>query len=139
MRYGGTDSSAIVVPFRRYYQIMTENLKKKDCFFQKRKVKGRWLSPILLEVLGIIENREGYRSIYKVRWHVMSRDKVYTSVFPMATIKDGEFADFVPMSRKLFLECVEILRKGEIYSNARKRVMYRMNKILTKKENTEKV
>ena len=118
---------------------MTENLKKKDCFFQKRKVKGRWLSPILLEVLGIIENREGYRGIYKVRWHVMSRDKVYTSVFPMATIKDGEFANFVPMSRKLFLECVEILRKGEIYSNARKRVMFRMNKILTKKENTEKV
>ena len=111
---------------------MTEKLKKKDCFFQKRKVKGRWLSPILLEVLDIIENREGYRGIYKVRWHVMSRDKVYTSVFPMATIKDSEFADFVPMSRKLFLECVEILGKGEIYSNARKRVMYRMNKILTK-------
>ena len=60
----------------------------------------------------------------------MSRDKVYTSVFPMATIKDGEFADFVPMSRKLFLECVEILRKREIYSNARKQVMYRMNKVL---------
>ena len=118
---------------------MTENLKKKDCFFQKRKVKGRWLSPILLEVLDIIENREGYRGIYKVRWHVLSRDKVYTSIFPMATIKDGEFADFVPMPRKMFLECVEILRKGEIYSNARKRVMYRMNKILANKENAEKV
>ena len=111
-------------------------IKKKDCFIQKRKVKGHWLSPILLEVIDIIENREGYRGIYKVRWHVMSRDKVYTSIFLMATIKDGEFADFVPMSRELFLECVEILRKREIYSNARKQVMYRMNKVLANREVT---
>ena len=114
-------------------------IKKKDCFFQKRRVKGRWLSPILLEVIGVIENREGYRGIYKVRWHVLSRDKVYSSVFPMATIKDGEFADFVPMPRMLFLECVEILRKGEIYNKSRRQVMYRMNKILANKENAEKV
>ena len=112
---------------------MAEIIKKKDCFFQKRRVKGRWLSPILLEVIGVIENREGYRGIYKVRWHVLSRDKVYSSVFPMATIKDGEFADFVPMPRKMFLECVEILRKGEIYSNTRRLVMYRMNKMLANK------
>ena len=118
---------------------MAEIIKKKDCFFQKRRVRGRWLSPILLEVIGVIENREGYRGIYKVRWHVLSRDKVYTSVFPMATIKDGEFADFVPMPRKMFLECVEILRKGEIYNNSRRQVMYRMNKILANKENAEKV
>ena len=118
---------------------MAEIIKKKDCFFQKRRVRGRWLSPILLEVIGVIENREEYRGIYKVRWHVLSRDKVYTSVFPMATIKDGEFADFVPMPRKMFLECVEILRKGEIYSNTRRQVMYRMNKMLANKENAEKV
>lgn len=117
---------------------MAELIKKKDSFFQKRRVKGRWLSPILLEVIDIIENREGYRGIYKVRWHVMSRDKVYTSVFPMATIRDGEFADFLPMPRKLFLECVGILKKGEIYNNSRRQVMYRMNKMLADKEKQER-
>ncbi len=127
------------VGLTNYNLIMAEHIKKKDCFFQKRRVKGHWLSPILLEVIGVIENREGYRGIYKVRWHVMSRDNVYTSVFPMATIKDGEFADFVPMPRKLLLECVDILKKEEIYRNARRQVIYRMNKVLANRKKTVKV
>ena len=115
-------------------KIMAKEIKKKDCFFQKRKVEGRWLDPILLEVVGIIENCEGYRGIYQVRWHTLGKDKVYTSKFPMATFRDGEFADFHPMPRKVLLECVKILKDVENYKNVKRRVVYRMKKFLADTE-----
>lgn len=109
-------------------------IKKMDCFFQKRKVRERWLDPILLEVIGIIENRKGYCGIYQVRWHILGRDKVHTSEFPMATIKDGELMDFHPMPRATFLECIRILKEAEDYKNAKRRVVYRMKKLFDSME-----
>ena len=100
---------------------------KKGCtYFQDRR-KER-LEPILLEVLKVEEVVCGHE-ICKVRWHILSKDRVHISVFPMATIRIGEFADFKPMPRKLFLECLEILRNAEVYKNAKRRVVYRMEKL----------
>ena len=100
-------------------------VKKGNTYFQDRR-KER-LEPILLEVLKVEEVVCGHE-ICKVRWHILGKDRVHTSVFPMATIRIGEFADFKPMPRKLFLECLEILKTAEVYKNAKRRVVYRMNK-----------
>ena len=37
--------------------------------------------------------------------------------------------NFKPMSRELFSECLEILKTAEEYKNAKRRVVYRMNKL----------
>ena len=101
-------------------------VKKGNTYFQDRR-KER-LEPILLEVLKVEEVVCGHE-ICKVRWHILGKDRVHTSVFPMATIRIGEFADFKPMPRELFLECLEILRNAEVYKNAKRRVVYRIEKL----------
>ncbi|MBO4719702.1 MAG: hypothetical protein J5658_07500 [Prevotella sp.] len=100
---------------------------KKGCTYYQDRRKER-LEPILLEVLKVEEVVCGHE-ICKVRWHILGKDRVHTSVFPMATIKIGEFADFKPMPRELFLECLEILKNKEVYKNAKRRVVYRMEKL----------
>ena len=105
---------------------MTMGVKKGSTYYQNR--KHLRLDPILLEVLNVEEVVCGHE-ICKVSWHILGKDRVHTSVFPMATIRIGEFADFKPMPRKLFLECLEILRNAEVYKNAKRRVLYRMNKL----------
>ena len=100
---------------------------KKGCtYYQNR--KHLRLDPILMEVLKVEEVVCGHE-ICKVRWHILSKDRVHTSVFPMATIRIGEFADFKPVPRELFLECLEILRNAEVYKNAKRRVVYRIEKL----------
>ena len=101
-------------------------VKKGNTYFQDRRKKR--LEPILLEVLKVEEVVCGHE-ICEVRWHILGKDRVHTSVFPMATIRIGEFADFKPMPRELFLECLEILRTAEMYKNAKRRVVYRMEKL----------
>ncbi|MBQ7423626.1 MAG: hypothetical protein IJV19_02660 [Prevotella sp.] len=101
-------------------------VKKGNTYYQDRR-KER-LDPILLKVLKVIDPDCCDHEICKVRWHILGKDKVYTSVFPMATIKTGEFADFKPMSRELYRECMNILKTVEVYKNARRQVVYRMNK-----------
>ena len=100
---------------------------RKGCTYYQDHRKER-LDPILLEVLKVEKVVCGHE-ICKVRWHILGKDRVHTSVFPMATIRIGEFADFKPMPWKLFLECLEILRTAEVYKNAKRRVLYRMNKL----------
>lgn len=104
-------------------------VKKGNTYYQDRR-KER-LSPILLEVLKVEEIVCGHE-ICKVRWYILGKDKVSTSVFPMATIKIGEFADFKPMPRELFRECVTILKNAEGYKNAKRRIIYRTNKLKMK-------
>ena len=100
---------------------------KKGCtYYQNR--KHLRLDPILMEVLKVEEVVCGHE-ICKVRWHILGKDRVHTSAFPMATIRIGEFADFKPMPREVFLECLEILRTAEVYKNAKRRVVYRMEKL----------
>ena len=101
-------------------------VKKGNTYYQDRR-KER-LEPILLEVLKVEEVVCGHE-ICKVRWHILGKDRVHTSVFPMATLRIGEFADFKPMPRDLFLECLEILRNVEVYKNAKRRVGYRLEKL----------
>ena len=67
--------------------------------------------------------------ICEVRWHILGKDRVYISEFPMATLRKGEFMNFKPMPREVFLECLEILRTAEMYKNAKRRVLNRMNKL----------
>lgn len=102
-------------------------VKKGSTYYQDRR-KER-LEPILLEVLRVMDSNCCGHEICKVRWHILGKDKVHTSVFPMATIRIGEFMNFKPLPRKLFLECLEILRTAEVYKNAKRRVVYRMNKL----------
>ena len=104
---------------------MAMEVIKGNTYFQDR--RNERLEPILLEVLKVEEVVCGHE-ICKVRWHILGKDRVHTSVFPMATIRIGEFADFKPMPRELFMECLEILRTAEVYKNAMRRVLYRMNK-----------
>lgn len=103
-------------------------IKKHDTFFQWR--KNLKFAPILLEVLDIIEDREGYRGIYKVRWHILETDKVYTSVFPLAVDNNGMFYEFMPIPRKLYLRVIRILKEAEIYKSARRRILYQMKRIV---------
>jgi len=110
--------------------ITTMGVKKGNTYYQDRR-KER-LDPILLKVQKVIDPDCSGHEICKVRWHSLGKDKVYTSVFPMATIRIGEFADFKPIPRKLYLECVGILKTVEVYKNARRRIIYRMNKLKNK-------
>lgn len=103
-------------------------IKKHDTFFQWR--KNLRFAPILLEVLDIIEDREGYRGIYKVRWHILETDKVYTSVFPMAVDNNGMFYEFMPIPRKLYLRVIRILKEAETYKSARRRILYLIKQIV---------
>ena len=103
-------------------------IKKHDTFFQWR--KNLRFAPILLEILEIIEDREGYRGIYKVRWHILETDKVYTSVFPMAVDNDGMFYEFVPIPRKVYQQAIRILKEAETYKSARRRILYMIKKRL---------
>ena len=101
---------------------------KKGCtYYQNRKHLRH--DPILMEVLKVIDPDCNGFEICEVRWHILGKDRAHTSVFPMATIRIGEFADFKPMPRELFLECLEILRTAEMYKNAKRRVLNRMNKL----------
>ena len=102
-------------------------VKKGSTYYQDRR-KER-LEPILLEVLKVIDADCNGFEICEVRWHILGKDKVYISEFPMATLRKGEFMYFKPMPRKLFLECLEILRTAEVYKNAKRRVVYRMEKL----------
>ena len=117
-------------------------MEKKDSFWQNR--KGMY--PILLEVLEVEETIPNH-DICKVRWYVLSRDKIYKSVFPMATM-GKEFANFDKISRKTFTETVEIVKeiikeqdnikldsteeeKNEFkrkYSNAKRRILRKMKR-----------
>ena len=101
-------------------------VKKGSTYYQNK--KHLRLDPILLEVLNVEEVVCGHE-ICKVRWHILGKNKVHTSVFPMATIKIGEFSDFKPMSQELFRECVKILKNTEPYRNAKRRVVYRMENL----------
>lgn len=100
-------------------------MKKGNTYYQDRR-KER-LDLILLKVLKVIDPNCYGHEICKVRWHILGKDKVHTSVFPMATIRIGEFADFNPMPRELFQECVKILKNTDVYQNAKRRVLYRMD------------
>ncbi len=100
----------------------TEKIKKRDTFFQWRKELR--FAPILLEVPDVIEDREGYRGIYKVRWHILETDQVYTSVFPMVVDNDGTFYEFVPIPRKVYLQATKILKEDISYKSARRRILY---------------
>ena len=102
-------------------------VKKGNTYYQDRR-KER-LEPILLEVLKVIDPDCNGFEICEVRWHILDKDKVYTSDFPMATIRKGEFMNFKPMPRELSLECLGILKNTDVYKNARRRVIYRMNKL----------
>ena len=55
-------------------------IKVHDTFWQRREIRG--MDPILLEVLEV-EEVIGIREICKVRWHILGKDSVSTSVFPM--------------------------------------------------------
>ena len=107
-------------------------VKKGNIYYQD--CRKERLSPILLEVLKVEEIICGHK-ICIVRWHILGNDKESTSVFPMATIKIGEFADFKPMPRELFCECVTILKNAKVYKNAKRQIIYRINKL--KKITTE--
>ena len=104
-------------------------IKKHNTFFQWRKECR--LAPILLEVREIIENREGYRGIYKVRWHILEKDQIYPSTVPMAVDNNGLFYEFVPIPRKMYHRAMKILKDTSNYKNARRRILS-----LIKKENT---
>ena len=106
---------------------MTMQVKKGNTYYQDRR-KER-LDPILLEVLKVMDSNCCGHEICKVRWHILGKDRVHTSVFPMATIRIGEFADFKPMPRKFFSECLGIPKNAEVYKNAKRRVVYRMEKL----------
>ena len=105
-----------------------EKIKKRDTFFQWR--KNLRFAPILLEVRNIIEDREGYRGIYKVRRHILETEQVYTSVFPMAVDNNGTFSEFVPVPRKVYLQATKILKEAVSYKSARRRILYLVKKEL---------
>lgn len=104
-------------------------IKKHDTFFQWR--KDRRLAPILLEVCEIIENRDGYRGIYKVRWHILETNKVYPAEFPMTECKNGMLYEFKPIPRKVYLQAIKILKETSNYKNARRRILYLIKKEIT--------
>lgn len=100
-------------------------IKANDTFWQRRKIRG--LDPILLEVLEV-EEVIGTRDICKVRWHILGNDSVSTSVFPMATITEGHFADFVPIPRELFLKAIDILNAPSLDNPKRKQKILHLMK-----------
>ena len=54
-------------------------VKNGSTYYQDRRKEG--LEPILLKVLKVQEVVCGHE-ICKVRWHILSKDRVHTSVFP---------------------------------------------------------
>ena len=101
-------------------------IKAHDTFWQRRKLRGHGLQPILMEVLEV-EEVIGTRDICKVRWHILDKDSVSTSVFPMATITEGHFASFVPIPRELFLKAMDILNAPFIdYPKRKRKILYLM-------------
>ena len=102
-------------------------MKKGNTYYQNR--KHLRLDPILMEVLKVIDPDCNGFEICEVRWHILGKNKVYISEFPMATLRKGEFMNFKPMPRELYLECLEILSNAEVYKNAKRRVVYRMEKL----------
>ena len=104
-------------------------VKKGNTYYQDRRRER--LDPILLKVLKVEEVVCGHE-ICKVRWYILGKEKIYPSEFPMATIKLGEFDDFKPMPKDLYNECIEILKATDNYKNAKRRVLYRINKLNNK-------
>ena len=101
---------------------MPEQIKANDTFWQRRKIRG--MQPILLEVLEV-EEVIGTRDICKVRWHILGKDSVYTSVFPMMAITEEHFADFVPIPREFFLKAMDILNNPSIdYPKRKRKILY---------------
>lgn len=116
-------------------------MRKQDTFFQHR----RGYAPILLKVLDIMASGDTIREICKVRWYVIGKESVSTSVFEMATI-DGGFANFVPISRKVFAQAVKIIKdttknmvadfalprseQARLYNNAKRRALRLLKKEL---------
>ena len=80
-------------------------MRKQDTFFQYR----RGYTPILLKVLDIVASGDNIREICKVRWYVIGKESVSTSVFEMTTV-DGGFANLVPIPRKVFAQAVKIMK-----------------------------
>ena len=87
-------------------------VKAHDTFWQRRKLRGYGLQPRLMEVLEV-EEVIGNRDVCQVRWHILGKDSVSTSVFPMMAITEEHFADFVPIPRELFLKAMDILNASE--------------------------
>lgn len=103
---------------------MTMEIKAHDTFWQRRNLRG--MQPKLLEV-SKVEEVIGTRDICQVRWHILGTDSVSTSVFPMATITEGHFADFVPIPREEFLKALAILNNPALdYPQRKRRVLYLM-------------
>ena len=99
-------------------------IKAHDTFWQRRNLRG--MQPKLLEILKV-EEVIGTRDICQVRWHILGTDSVSTSVFPMATITEGHFADFVPIPREEFLNALAILDDTTLdYPQRKRRVLYLM-------------
>ncbi len=126
----------------------SKRIEKHQTFFQHK----RGFSPILLEVLDL-EQRIGNKDICKVRWHIIGKDRISTSVFMMAA-KDGIFADFVPVPRVAYQQAVRILNnlkkevkeqeskqnaplaqdeKLRVHRNAKRRVLRLIDKYLGKR------
>ena len=96
-------------------------IKAYDTFWQRRKLRG--MQPILLEVLEV-EEVIGTRDICQVRWHILGKNSVSTSVFPMATITEGHFASFAPIPREQFLKAIDILNTPSIdYPKCKRRIL----------------
>lgn len=104
-------------------------VKKGNTYFQKKDRRG--MDPILLRVIKVIDTGFERPEICKVRWHILGKNKVITAVFPMATIREGEFAGFIPIPRKVYREAIDILNSVDYYKSAKRRVLYRVNKTLS--------
>ncbi len=116
-------------------------MRKQDTFFQYR----RGYTPILLKVLDIVASGDNIREICKVRWYVIGKESVSTSVFEMATV-DGGFANLVPIPRKVFAQAVKIMKdtahnmvtdtglpqseQAGLYCNAKRRALRLLKKEL---------
>ena len=107
---------------------MENNIKKHSTFFQWRKELR--MAPILLEVLDVIESIDDCRTVYKVRWHILTTNKVYTSEFPMVTDIDGRFYEFVPIPLKTYLQAIKMLKEADSSQSARRRILNLMKKVL---------
>lgn len=91
------------------------------------------MDPILLRVIKVIDTGFASPTVCKVRWHILGKNKVITAVFPMATIREDEFAGFIPIPRKDYREAIDILKTVDDYKSAKRRVLYRIrNTIMCK-------
>lgn len=96
-----------------------------------------------MKVLDIVASGDKIREICKVRWYVIGKESVSTSVFEMATI-DGGFANFVPISRKVLTQAIKIIKgtaknmvpdfalprseQARLYNNAKRRALRLLKK-----------